>query len=163
MKYQTYMSGVILVLSLAVAAFAQPIPAVQNEQKPGVVAWTVEVGKTNGFSGGERSRITVNSAGELFCKNGELNRGKSLSAESQRQLAHLVDAVRLLKTKTQSATAEAELCTDCESVGVTLTHRKTDGKNKVYASGWNVLTRKYVPEEVVNLYNAVTALSCAGD
>ena len=163
MTYQRDKSGVILVLALAVASFAQTISAVQTEEKPNVVAWTVEVGKNNGFSGGVTSQITVTSAGELLCKNGELTQGRSLSAESQRQFLHLVEAVIRLKTKTQSIPDEAVLCSDCDSVGVTLTHRETDGKNKVYVSGWNVLTQKHVPEEVLNLYNAVMALSCSKD
>jgi hypothetical protein len=161
MKHQEVVLAVILVLLSAIPSFTQTNSVVQTVQKQGAVVWTVEVVKINGLLGTDQSRITVNSAGEFVCNNAKLPQSQSLFAESLRQLSQLVAAVRLLKTKNDRPNeVDGALCKDCDSMQVVLTRRETEGKIKVYASSWDVVTQAQVSEEMLNLYNGVMALPC---
>jgi hypothetical protein len=144
-----------LILSLLlVAAQAGELPTLVLPPSEG--AWVVRVVTSGGFTGRGAGSYTASSVGEVACLRVAPCPAR-LVPETQRALSRLVKAVPAAAIS-RAAPPDAGTCNDCVTTTMSVRRRDHDGE-RMQTFAWDETTRASVPEDVVRLYAAMTALA----
>ena len=121
--------------------------------------WVIRVFTSGGFSGAGHGNIAISSKGEIVCTMQKPAAcPKSFEVQPIQQLVDKFAGMDLSRIVDQPVPAAPGICNDCINRLVILVWRDRTGVKHSYSMSWDELTAAMVPREIIDIYNAVTAL-----
>ena len=123
---------------------------------PGQDAWVVRIMTTGGFTGRGAGSVTASSAGDVLCT---LVGGcpERLVPETNRTLSMLITGLGRVEASA-GRPVTGGVCADCITTTMTVQRRDRQGEH-TFDYTWDVTTVSTIPEDVVRLHGAITALT----
>ena len=151
----------ILWISLTtVTAFPQEPgnPSASPALPEGNGAWVIRVFTSGGFSGTGSGNIAISSKGEIVCTVQEPRCPKTFEVQPIQELVDKFAGLDPASIGPNSIPAAPGICNDCINRRVILVWRDRTGLEHSHSAFWDELTAARVPREIIDIYNAVTAL-----
>jgi hypothetical protein len=156
-----YLLGAIFSISIA-ALTAFPQEAGNTLTSPvlpeGNGAWVIRVFTSGGFSGAGNGNIAISSKGEIVCTMRKPACPDSFEVQPIQQLVDKFAGLDLSRIVGSPIPATPGICNDCINRRLILMWRDRMGQEHSYSAVWDDLTGAMVPREIIDIYNAVTAL-----
>jgi hypothetical protein len=139
----------LVIFALAASSLVQ-IPGMLLPEGDG--AWTVHVTTSGGILGTGDRDLALSSEGRILC--GLELRGPTVFLVPT--LMPLID--RIQSTLPVPPVAVVSFCSDCIRRTITIRRRDPKGELITYTASWDDTTKSQLPQEVVQVYDAITAL-----
>jgi hypothetical protein len=154
---------VVAILWVSITSFTSfPQEAANTLASPslpaGNGAWVIRVFTSGGFSGTGSGNIAISSKGEIVCTVQEPRCPKTFEVQPIQGLVDKFAGLDPSSIVTNSIPAAPGICNDCINRRVILVWRDRTGLEHSYSAFWDELTAARVPREIIDIYNAVTAL-----
>jgi hypothetical protein len=121
-------------------------------------AWVIRVFTSGGFSGAGNGNIAISSKGEIVCTMRKPACPDSFEVQPIQQLVDKFAGLDLSRILSSPIPATPGVCNDCINRRLILVWRDRMGLEHSYSAVWDDLTAAMVPREIIDIYNAVTAL-----
>jgi hypothetical protein len=159
MKAREQICSIALLLSLSFFAYSQTVSArgivAQLEVPAGNDAWVVQVFTSGGFAGKGAGDFGLTSEGRLICSLPEWGCPTMVQPA---QLQRVVDVVQSIVAEPAAEAHPVSLCNDCITTTIVIKRRNTAGIQTTHSVSWDVSTRSSVAADILQLYDALTAL-----
>jgi len=137
-------------LILMLTILSPQVPAMLLPDGNGV--WTVHVATVGGLLGGGDGDFALSSEGKIVC-------GSDLRCPKDFRVPDFQSLIgKIQSTLPVPPMVVVSLCSDCIRRTITIRRRDSMGVVQTYTAMWDETTRSQVPEEVILLYDAITAL-----
>jgi hypothetical protein len=137
-------------LILMLAILSPQVPAMLLPDGNG--AWTVHVTTAGGLVGDRDRDFALSSEGKIACGS-DLRCPKDFRVPDFQPLIGTIQS-----TLPVPPIVVVSLCSDCIRRTITVRRRDSMGVVQTYTATWDETTRSQVPEEVIRVYDAITAL-----